>query len=106
MLNELSLVAVSCNLFKHPSSSRQISKLTFEKNNSPYVFYNIISYRSKGVTSKMENRFFVSEISNLPESKVISYVFRSECSMDRNRKSKEWRVFTNPNPGTFYFKYR
>ncbi|MBN2756163.1 MAG: hypothetical protein JXR51_03225 [Bacteroidales bacterium] len=58
-----------CNLFKYPTK-KQIKSKTFSKEQSPLVFSNRIAYSfgQSDILIKFENEFYVTEISNYPES--------------------------------------
>lgn len=92
----------SCDLFKYPSSTKEIKALTFNKENSPFVFYNIINYTVNGVTKKLENRFHVSEIKNLPEDEMVSNIYPVDCG---KKSSTSIKVFNEASPDRFYITY-
>lgn len=92
----------SCDLFKYPSSKKEIKALTFNKDNSPFAFYNIINYTVNGVTKKLENRFYVSEIKNLPEDEMVSDIYPVDCG---KKSSTTIKVFNEASPDRFYITY-
>jgi len=91
----------NCELTIYPSR-KQTKTLTFSKSNSPFVFKNVISYETGGIVSKMENKFYVSEITDQPEKGLFKLVTKSACG---NQLSKPIRVFKESPPDKFYFKY-
>ena len=91
----------NCNLAKFPSN-RDNKVLNFDKNNSPFIFSNIITYSSNGVVNRFSNNFFVSEIANYPSSKVKVLVRISECGKYLEYPYEEFKDVT---PDKFYIKY-
>jgi hypothetical protein len=91
----------SCDLLKYPSK-KEIKSLTFNKDNSPFVFYNIINYTVNGVEKKMENRFYISEIKNLPENEMVSDIYPVDCG---KKSSTAITVFNEVSPDRFYITY-
>lgn len=91
----------SCDLYKYPSKNN-IKSLTFNEGHSPFVFYNIISYTINGTTKRMENKFYVSEITNIPEGEMYKSVHKTNCG---EKSANTVRVFKNKSPNKFYFKY-
>ena len=92
---------VNCDLPKYPSRSK-IKTLQFDKSNSPFVFYNLITYKTKGEASRIENNFFVSEITNYPSDEMFTKVDTSACG--RHLAVPE-KVFKDVAPDKFYFYY-
>jgi len=91
----------SCDLLKFPSK-KEIKSLTFEKNNSPYVFYNIISYSINDAEKTLENRFYVSEVKNLPASEMFESVKKVKCG---EKNGTMIQVFKESSPKGFYLIY-
>jgi hypothetical protein len=91
----------SCDIFKYPSK-KEVKSLTFDKSNSPYIFYNLISYLSNGVTKRMENKFYVSEITNFPESEIVNTVNSTKCG---KKSFNTVKVFKDISPNMFYIQY-
>lgn len=92
---------VNCGLTKFPTR-RDIKTISFDKKNSPFVFYNLITYSSKSDTIRLENNFYVSEITNLPESEVFTDVDTSICGRKIFPPTK---AFKNETADRFYIKY-
>ena len=91
----------TCNWDKYPSQ-KKIKPLTFSKSNSPFVFYNLISYRLNAVNFRLENKFYVSEIVNVPSDKMFIWVDTANCG---EPVFPSIRLFQNQTPDKFYFKY-
>jgi hypothetical protein len=91
----------SCDLLKFPSK-KEIKSLTFEKDNSPYVFYNIISYSLNDAEKTLENRFYVSEVKNLPASEMFESVKKVNCG---EKNGTMIQVFKESSPKGFYLIY-
>ena len=92
-----------CDLFKYPTK-KQITSKTFSKEQSPLVFSNRIAY-SIGQTDnliKFENEFYVSEISNYPESEMVESKYDEYCGQKSALKTK---YFKNVSADRFYIKY-
>lgn len=92
---------INCDLPKYPRRSR-VKTLTFDKTNSPYVFYNLITYSSNGTVSHLQNNFYVSEITNYPVNMMFDRVTKSECGSILPRPIM---VFKDSAPDRFYFQY-
>ncbi len=69
---------IDCDLRKTPSSN-DIKTLTFDNTNSPFKFYNILTYRVLSETVKVENKYYVSEIANYPKDKILKTIYQSNC---------------------------
>ena len=92
---------VNCDLLKTPSRS-EMKTLKFDKSNSPFVFYNLITYRSKGDENRMENKFYVNEITNMPKSEIFMNRYVNQCGRKLDFPEK---VFKDKSPDKFYFHY-
>lgn len=92
-----------CNLLKYPSS-KKVQKLSFTKTNSPLVFSNRLSYSVGESTNliKFENAFYVSEISNSPESAVIDNRPEEFC---KDKSLESYKYFKVVSPDQFYITY-
>lgn len=91
----------NCDLSKYPSRSG-VKTLKFDKSGSPFIFYNIITYKAKGLISKMENRFYVSEITNVPEPEMFIEKYKDDCGRKYDFPKK---VFKDVSPDKFYVHY-
>ena len=92
---------INCDLPKYPST-KDIKTVKFDKTNSPFVFFNIISYTVQNETTKFENRFFVSELTNMPGANMFTNVDKSLCGTKLGTPIK---AFKNVSPDKFYVKY-
>ena len=91
----------NCNLAKYPSR-RSIRTLKYSKENSPFVFYNLITYSTKSDTLRLENRFYVNEITNYPANELFTKIDTSACG---KKLDFPIQVFKNEMPDKFYIKY-
>ncbi len=76
-----------------------------EKRKSPLVFSNRITY-SVGQSDnfiKFENEFYVTEITNYPESKMFEFDYREYCGQKSTASSK---FYKNVSADKFYIKYK
>lgn len=92
-----------CDLFKYPTK-KQIKSKTFSKEQSPLVFSNRIAY-SIGQTDsliKFENEFYVTEISNYPESEMFESKYAKYCGQKSMTMTK---YFKTVSADRFYIKY-
>lgn len=97
----------TCDLLKFPSQN-QVKALSFTKANSPFVFYNIINYKVNEVSRNVENNFYVSEITNLPEKMMLSKFKTTNCPDETgpfSPKSIDVFMFIDASPNHFFYKY-
>jgi hypothetical protein len=97
----------TCELLKYPNPA-DVKALTFTKANSPFVFYNIISYTAGGVSRTVENNFYISQITNLPEKMMLTKFKTTNCPDETgpfSPKSIDIYVFKDASPNSFFFKY-
>jgi hypothetical protein len=92
---------IHCDLLKYPTGSN-VKSVSFDKSNSPFVFYNIITYKSNNDTSRIEHRFYVNEIANFTEKIMFTKIDTSMCGRELDIPLK---VFKNATPDRFYLKY-
>jgi hypothetical protein len=92
-----------CDLFKYPSK-KQINSKSFSKEESPIVFSNRIAYSIAQSVNlvKFENEFYVSEISNYPESVIFESKHDEYCGQKSETKKM---YFKDVSPDKFYIKY-
>lgn len=91
----------NCDLAKNPSR-RNIKTLKYSKESSPFVFYNLITYSTKSDTIRLENKFYVSEITNYPSSELFTKIDTSTCGRKLDLPIEIFKSFT---PDKFYIKY-
>jgi hypothetical protein len=92
-----------CNLFKYPSK-RQIKTSTFSESESPFLFSNRIAY-TIGTSEnllRLENKFYVSNITNYPQGEVIGKKSETFCN-EESYNPKEY--FKDSSPDKFYIQY-
>jgi len=92
-----------CDLLKYPSR-KEVKTKTFTKSNSPLIFSNRIQYTigQSGNSVKFENEFFVTEITNYPESEMIESKVDEYCGQ---KSIVPTNYFKNVSPDKFYIKY-
>ncbi|HPR32543.1 MAG TPA: hypothetical protein PLK12_10620 [Prolixibacteraceae bacterium] len=88
-------------LFKYPSKN-QIKARTFEKSTSPFVFYNLISYSFNGVEKIQENRFYVSEIKNLPDDEMTG---KDTIKENAEQTKRTVEIYKDAPANGFFIKY-
>lgn len=93
----------NCDLLKYPTK-KQVKTIFFSKEDSPIVFSNRLTYR-KGTNDKLikiENEFYVSEITNYPESEVFTSDYEKFCGEESLNKVQFFKIAT---PDRFYIDY-
>jgi hypothetical protein len=90
-----------CDLVKYPSQ-KNIKTLKFSKENSPFIFYNLITYSTISDTVRFENKFHVSEITNYPSTEMFTEIDTSFCG---RKLDLPVEVFKRLTPDKFYIKY-
>lgn len=92
-----------CDLMKYPSK-RQVKTKSFTQSNSPIVFSNRLTYQvgKNDNWVKVANDFYVSEITNLPQSEMFSNQYEQNCGK-KSRYSVQ--VPKDNSPNRFYIKY-
>jgi hypothetical protein len=91
-----------CNLFRYPSKKR-IKTSEFSVSDSPFVFSNKIAYTigTSETFLRLENKFYVSEITNYPRKEVIVKKTEEFCG----EESYYNEYFKDPSPDKFYIQY-
>jgi hypothetical protein len=95
-----------CNLFLKPSK-KKIKTSSFSEKDSPFVFSNRITYSVDGQSTpiKIEQKFFVLEITNYPEEEITEMeVVEKNCADEVESTVKE-KYFKNDTPDKFYIRY-
>lgn len=92
-----------CDLYKYPNK-RQINTIHYSETNSPFVFGNLIaiSIGEEKALRKINNQFFVSAITNYPETELIRKDKVEFCGDKGNHLMKH---FKESSPDAFYIKY-
>jgi len=92
-----------CDLWLYPSR-RQVKGKTFTATTSPLQFYNRISYTAGTATQRttVNNDFYVSEITNYPESELFKNADKAFCGQKDYSAAK---TFKDSAPNWFYLRY-
>lgn len=92
-----------CDLFKYPTK-KQVKSKSFSNTESPIVFSNRITYNVEQSENqvKFENEFYISEISNYPESEMLESKYDEYCGQ---KSATTIKYFSNVSPDKFYIKY-
>lgn len=99
-----------CDLLLFPKK-RDIKTLRFSRDNSPYIFSNVIAYslENEDKLNIVENEFYISEVTNYPEKEIFEDIDVSDCDIkDRFSSSKSKAYYFKRDkitPEGFYFKY-
>lgn len=94
---------IICEISDHPKKKERQS-IQFGLDNSPFVFYNILTYRTAGQTNRIENHFYLSEIVNMPYAASFKTVYTDECGRSLGVGNTR-TVYTEYGPNKFYFEY-
>ena len=92
-----------CDLPRSPNNN-DIKTLTFKESTSPIAFRNRISYSLKGSNDIeiINNKFYVSEITNYPEKELIDKRPIEFCGRET---MEEYEFFRKTSPDKFYIPY-
>lgn len=93
-----------CDLYKYPTT-KEVRTKSFTKSTSPLVFSNRIVYwlENRQLPIKFENEFYVSEITNYPESEITEKKYEEYCDQKSSISSL---FFKDVSPENFYLKYK
>lgn len=91
----------NCDLLRYPRIKEIKTKL-FTAEKSPLVFSNRITYEIKGNSRIVENDFFVSGITNYPESEFFEWKYYESCGKESYVKKKNYKLY---DIDKFYIKY-
>ncbi|TAH42927.1 MAG: hypothetical protein EYC69_03630 [Bacteroidetes bacterium] len=92
---------INCDLKKFPTRNK-VKTISFDKSNSPFKFQNLITYTAKGTDYRMDNSFYVVEVTNYPPSMVVHKVYKSECGTNLQTPFYE---FSEISADKFYLEY-
>lgn len=92
----------SCDQYKYPTR-KKIKTLSYSKETSPFVFSNVITYKSQGMEKRLIHKFFVTEISNIPESEFFGFENEVVCG---KKTLKDIRVYKHVSPSSFFLIYK
>lgn len=90
-----------CDLLRFPTS-RQTSTKSFTEQASPIRFYNTIAYKIGDKTNKVNNDFYVSEITNIGSKEAFSQERETFCDQ---KGGGIQNVFKTAAPDKFYVTY-
>jgi len=91
----------NCDLFKYPRK-KEIKTKSYSAEKSPIVFSNRITYEINGNSKLVENEFFVSEITNYPESEFFESKYDEYCGQKSSYQTKYYKFY---DIDKFYIKY-
>lgn len=91
----------NCDLFKYPRR-KEIKIKSYTEEKSPIVFSNKITYEINGNSKLVENEFFVSEITNYPESEFFESKYDEYCGQKSSVQTKYYKFY---DIDKFYIKY-
>ena len=95
----------NCDLFKYPNKN-QINTVSFNESTSPIYFSNRITYSLEESASELrefENSFYISEVTNFPESEIFENRYDEFCEQ---KSTTQTRYFRESSPNKFYIKYK
>lgn len=92
-----------CDLLKYPTK-KEVKSKNFSKSTSPIIFSNIITYQlaQSETQNKVQNEFYVSEITNLPESVMYASKTEEYCGKKNSIKTK---YALKQSPDYFFIQY-
>lgn len=91
----------NCDLFKYPRT-KEIKTVSYSENESPIVFSNRIAYEINGNFKVVTNEFYVSGITNYPESEFFEYEYEEFCGQKSSYHTEYYRYYDTDK---FYIKY-
>ena len=93
-----------CDLLLYPKSVKP-NTLKFSGKDSPFVFSNRLTYKveNSDIPVKINNEFYVSEISNFDESHFLTEGLTTFCN---EKKAVYPKLYKDPSPEKFYIKYK
>jgi hypothetical protein len=94
-----------CNQPLYPARKEDMKTLTFTKNNSPYVFRNIISYgfdENLSDKKQVEMDFWVWTITNIPKKEFFETIHETVCG-EKSFYATEIAKYSAPQ--RFYIHY-
>lgn len=91
----------NCDLFKYPRK-KEITTMSYSEDESPIVFGNRITYEIEGNSKVVTNEFYVSQITNYPESDFFETKYKEFCGQTSDYRTK---YFKYDDADKFYIKY-
>lgn len=92
-----------CDLLIYPTK-KQVKTKSFTQKDTPYEFSNRLVYTvgQGGTMVKTENQFYISAITNYPESEFLTFKLDEFCG-EKSMVKKNYIKVTSPD--MFYIKY-
>jgi hypothetical protein len=91
----------NCDLFKYPRT-KEINTVSYKVDESPIVFSNRITYEINGNLKEVTNDFYVSEITNYPESEFFENKSEEFCGQKSSYATKYYKYYDTDR---FYIQY-
>lgn len=91
----------NCDLLKYPKP-KEIKTISFSSEKSPIVFSNRITYKINGISKLVENKFFISDVTNYPESEFFESKQDEFCEQKDPYLTEYFRFYDNSK---FYIDY-
>ncbi len=93
-----------CDLYRFPINKKHISSINFNSSNSPIIFGNTIVYSVEFPENKkvINNFFYVSEITNYPNTEMIIKEYEEYCG---EKSTEKVEFIKDVSPDKFYIKY-
>lgn len=90
-----------CDLLRYPYQ-KQAGIVKYNNYDSPIIFENRLTYVVEGISKEVKNEFYISEITNYPESKFFEYKYDVFCGRKSSVSTKYYKF---NNSSRFYFRY-
>lgn len=90
-----------CDLFKYPKT-KEIKTISYTESESPIVFSNRITYETNSNVTVVINKFYVSEVTNYPESEFFETKYEEFCGQKSTYSTKYYKHYDTDK---FYIKY-
>ncbi|PLX09547.1 MAG: hypothetical protein C0596_03180 [Marinilabiliales bacterium] len=94
-----------CNLQRFPKQ-KEITSSEFTKESSPYIFRNRLTYsfsESMEELKQIENEFWVTKFTNLPENQFVSSDYIKFCN---DSSSNKMMTYPYSNQASYFIEYR
>lgn len=91
----------NCDLFKYPRT-KEIKTVSYTESESPIVFSNRITYEINGNSTLVTNEFYVSGVTNYPESEFFETKHVEFCEQKSSYSTKYYKYYDTDK---FYIKY-
>ena len=91
----------NCDLFQFPRK-KEINSVSYTQKNSPIVFSNRITYEIDQNLKEVRNEFYVSGITNYPESEFFDTDYEEFCGQKSGYQKNFYKL---SDKDKFYVKY-